>query len=774
MANTTPDTPNLAAPAPKANMGAPLPRVDGRAKVTGSARYASDEPVANPAFAVCKTSTIAKGSIRSIDDTAARAVPGVLEILTHKNASEIKGLKVFNEGGNGTTSVAPLSGPKIWYHSQIVALVVAETFEAANEAADRLKIEYDTGSPTASFGSKGTTSEPAAKVSKRHKDPEAGDAEAAFASAAVKVDHKYSTPTQHHNPMELFATTCVWQGDKLTVYEPSQFVYGLKAGAAEQLGIDPADVRAVSHYIGGGFGSKGAVTPRTGIVALAAKRLNRPVKLVMTRQQGYTISTYRAETEHRVRLAASSDGTLAAYLHEGRELTSRPDNYFVAGTETSSRMYAFGAVKTHVDVVHADRNTPGFMRAPAEVPYMFALETAMDELALALKMDPIELRRKNDTMVDPISGTKPYTSRSLMQCYNEAAQAFGWSDRKPEPGSMRDGDWLIGWGCATAMYPTLVAPATCRVVLTPDGKARAQLAAHDLGTGTYTVNAQLVAERLGLSIGDVTVELGDTTLPAAPVSGGSNATASTSSVLIKACDAIRSKLFEAANESGPLKGQSVDGFDLKAGKVVGANGGEAKLSDVFDSAGIGRIEEYAEFHPAGLDAKSVAGLYQGKAMLIGGAQGEKLMFAFGAEFVEVRINVRTREIRFPRMVAAFAAGRIMNTRTARSQLMGGMIWGASSALMEGTEVDPRYASYVNNDLAEYLVPVNADVGEVQVILVSETDTEVNPAGVKGIGEIGIVGTAAAISNAVYHATGKRVRDLPIRIEDLLSGEAQAA
>ena len=468
-----------------------------------------------------------------------------------------------------------------------------------------------------------------------------------------------------------------------------------------------------------------------------------------------------------MRLAADRDGKLAAYLHEGSEVTSRPDSYFVGGTEDSSRMYAFGAVKTHVEIVHADRNTPGFMRSPPEVPYMFALETAMDELAVALRIDPVELRRLNDTQVDPISGTKPYTSRSLMTCFDEAAKAFGWSRRSAAPGSMRDGDWLVGWGCATAMYPTNVAPASCRVQLTSDGHARAQLAAHDVGTGTYTVNTQLVAQELGLEMERVRVELGDSRLPAAPVSGGSNVTASTSSVLMKACAAIRAKLFAAASEMPAFKGQKFDQLSLQGGRIVGAGGTEAALDEVFKQLGAGVIEEYAEWFPPGKSAKDVAGLYAGKSAIVGGAKGDKLMFAFGAEFVEVRIHARTREIRFPRLVGAFAGGRIANTRTARSQLLGGLIWGVSSALHEQTEVDPRHARYVNNDIAEYLIPVHADIGEVQVILVPETDTEVNPAGIKGLGELGNVGTAAAISNAVFHATGKRVRELPIRIEDLL-------
>ncbi|MBA3624403.1 MAG: xanthine dehydrogenase family protein molybdopterin-binding subunit, partial [Methylibium sp.] len=575
-----------AAPEPKTNMGRPAPRIEARAKVTGTARYPSDEALSNPAHAYLVTSAIAKGRISRIDQRAARAVPGVIDILTHENASQVKGSKMFSDGGSASTTIVPLASPKVWHDGQIVAMVLAETFEAAREAAHKLDIAYVAERPTASFASPGTTTQAIAKVSKRHKDPQVGNAEAAFAAATVKVDAEYYTPTQHHNAMELFTTSCTWEGDELTIHEPSQFVYALKNGVAEQLGIDPAQVRVISHYVGGAFGAKASVTPRTALVAFAAKRIGRPVKLVMTRQQGYTVATYRAETEHRVRLGAGRDGKLTAYLHEAREITSRPDNYFVAGNINSAVMYAFGNVATKASIVHADRNTPGFMRSPPEVPYIYALEAAMDEMAVALGMDPVEFRRLNDTMVDPITG-KPYSSRSLMQCYDEAARAFGWSKRNPKPGSMREGDWLIGYGCATATYPTNVAPAAARVQFYADGKARAQLAAHDVGTGTYTVAGQMVARTLGIPLDAVQVEMGDSRLPASPVSGGSNVTASTCSVLMKACDAIRDKLFAAASRQGALAGVPVAQMVLKDGRVAALDGRSESMAVVFNAAGAG-------------------------------------------------------------------------------------------------------------------------------------------------------------------------------------------
>ncbi|HKA76014.1 MAG TPA: xanthine dehydrogenase family protein molybdopterin-binding subunit [Pseudolabrys sp.] len=736
-----------AAPDPKRNMGEPAPRVDGRLKVTGEALYASDFSVRNPAFAFLVTSSIAKGRIKEIDLADALGVPGVLDVLTYEN-TKLNEVKYSTGGGGAATSWQNL-GPEIGHDGQIVAVVLADSFEAAREGAYRTKISYAAEKPSSTFGSPGVTQEDASKANERAKElPQAGDAEAAISSAEVTLDAEYGTPTQHHNPIELFTTTCVWNDDELTVYEPSQFVFGLKNGVAQKLSIPAEHVRVVSPFVGGAFGSKAQLSPRTSFIAYAAKKLNRPVKLVVTRDQGFTVQTYRAETQHRIRFGAHRNGKIVGFIHEGQEITSRPDPYTVAGVEDSARLYHYGAVKTHVTIVHADRNTPGFMRSPPVVPYIYALESAMDELAIKLEMDPVELRRVNDSMTDSMG--KQWSSRSLMQCYDEAAKAFGWQQRDARPGSMRDGDWLIGWGCASAVYPTHVGAAAARVRLIADGHARVQIAAHEIGTGVRTVVAQMAAERLGIPVSAVTVETGDTELPPSPVAGGSNQTASCCSVVMKACDAIRAKL--APQQS-----------------TVGSNtGAQESLADSFKRLKLGAIEEYAEFLPPGAKPDAIKNLYAGKPYLGGGSHGEKLMYAMGAEFVEVRVHAQTREIRVPRIVGAFAAGRLMNTRTARSQYMGAMIWGISSALHEATEIDTRNARYVNDNLADYLVPVNADIQQLEVILVPEEDNFVNPAGVKGIGELGNVGTAAAVANAVYHATGIRVRQLPIRLEKLLT------
>ncbi|MBV8593839.1 MAG: xanthine dehydrogenase family protein molybdopterin-binding subunit, partial [Caulobacteraceae bacterium] len=527
-------------------------------------------------------------------------------------------------------------------------------------------------------------------------------------------------------------------------------------------------VRVLSPFVGGAFGSRGPLTQRTALVAIAARRLGRPVKLTTSRAQGFTIATYRAETRHHVRLGADEQGKLLAYLHEAWELTSRPDNYNVSGTTSTAVMYNYGAVATKVSVANADRNTPGFMRSPPEVPYMYALESAMDELAVMLKMDPVEFRRVNDTMKDPVTG-RPYSSRSLMECFDAGAKAFGWRNRSPAPGSMRDGDWLVGWGCATAAYPTQIGPAAARVRFGADGSVRVSVAAHEIGNGAYTVIGQAAAEALGVSPDQVTVLLGDSALPAGPVAGGSNTTASVTSVVVKACDAIRAKLFEAATNSddSPLLGKSVSDLTLREGQVAGDNAA-MPLEAVFHRLGQTMVEEYAESIPRDLPPDAMDRLYRGQATSTGGPKGkEKIAFAFGAQFVEVRVHAITREVRAPRAVGAFAAGRIMNPRTARSQLMGGMIWGLSAALHEATEIDARAGRYVNDNLADYLIPVNADIQTIDVIFVPETDTWINPLGVKGLGELGNVGLNAAVANAVFHATGKRIRELPVRLEKLM-------
>ena len=736
---------DAAPPSARAAMGAPVPRYDARAKVTGTAMYASDVALPDVAYAYLLGSRVAQGRIASFDLREARSLPGVLDILTYETmAGAIRPAKFFTQGGPASNSVMPLGSADIAYGGQPIAVVLANTYEAARDAANRIIVTYEAAQPSATFGSAGAVGQQLSTQNPRHDDPAVGDFAAAYATAPVKLQAAYSTPAQHHNPLELFATQCIWNGPNLTVYEPTQNLYGIKNGLALQLGIDPAQIRVISPFVGGAFGSKGGLTQRTAIVAIAARKLGRPVKLVPTREQGFTIATYRAETRQTVKLGADRTGRLLALSHEGFEVTSRRDPYAVAGTDASTRMYACPNIVSNVTIVRADRSTPGFMRAPAETPYFFGLESAMDELAVALAMDPVELRRINDTQKEPIKGL-PYTSRSLMPCFDQAAAAFGWSGRTPQPGSMREGDWLVGWGCATAAYPTQMAPAAARVSLIANGTARVETAGHEIGNGAYTVIGQTAAERLSLPVEKVTVLLGDTNLPPAPVAGGSISTASVCSAVAQACDAIRARLANGASAPADLVAALID-------------------------RGSGSVEEYAEWTPHGAPKGALQALYRGAAMPTGGAKlADRIQFAFGAQFVEVRVHSRTREIRVPRMVGAFASGRIVNPRTAHSQYMGGMIWGIGSALHEQTEIDVIAARYVNTNLADYLIPVNADVASVTVIMVPEEDTLINPLGIKGIGEIGIVGGSAAVANAVFHATGQRLRDLPLRIDSLVLG-----
>ncbi|MXP63085.1 xanthine dehydrogenase family protein molybdopterin-binding subunit [Roseomonas sp. M0104] len=745
-------------------IGRDTARQEARAKVTGAAQYPSDIPLPGVAHAFLVTSGISRGRILRWHLEAGRAVPGVLDILTHENAAQDSAPIPPTKGGGGSTTT--LQSDHVWHDGQIIAVVIAESFEAAREAAHKVRADYAEEVPAASFDSPGVEIQVLEETLEAHEDPKVGDAAAAFAAGTVTVDATYGTPIQHHNPIELFTTTCFWEGDRLTILEPSQFVQGLASTVAKQIGTSPDKVRVISPLVGGAFGSKGGATARTSWVAVAARRLGRPVKLVANRSQGFTIATYRAETRQRVRLAAGHDGRLQALLHEGWEVSSRPSNYNVQGTETTARIYACPNVWTRVSVVHADRNTPGFMRAPPDLPYGFGLESAMDELAVALDMDPVELRRINDARNEPIKGL-PYTSRSLLECFDAAGSAFGWSRRERRPGSMREGDWRIGWGCAASYYPAKISAACARVTLTSGG-ARLDIAAHEIGTGAWTVLAMTAADQLGLEPEQVEVHLGDSTLPAAGLAAGSSHTASICNAVALACRELRDRLAlaVATENAGPFAGQEPAALRLEGGTLRGAGGVAEPLSATF--ARTGPLDAYAEYIPHGNPPDAPDKLRQGTPMTTGGAQlPDRIQYGFGAQFVEVRVHARTGEVRVPRITGAFAAGRIMNPRTAHSQLMGGMIWGIGSALLEATEIDRRNAHYVNDNLSEYLIAVNADVPAVEVIIVPEEDRLVNPLGIKGIGELGCVGTNAAIANAVFHATGRRLRELPIRPEHLL-------
>jgi xanthine dehydrogenase YagR molybdenum-binding subunit len=743
----------------------PVTRAEAPRKVTGAATYAADQTPAGLLHGAMATSAIAVGELTSLDLEAARAEPGVIAVYDHTNLPDYKQVKGFYVGGPGTASFWPMRGTRIRYAGQPIALVLAETAAAARRGAALVRAEY------------------AEDPSMIHMDPadsfvvesqgermvvEKGDLPAGLQEAAQTVEQTYETPFQHHNPMEMFSATAEWRGDKLTVWAPSQSVRTLRVGVAGAYGLPETAVRVICPFVGGAFGSKAGIAPYTMLAIAAAKAAGRPVQVWVSRPQMYTVAQFRPESAQRFRLGAAADGRLTAFEHVEIAQTSQFDAVVNPGTHMTRSMYACPNIRTEQRLARSDTNSPGFMRAPNEMQTFFGLEQALDELAVKLDMDPVELRRVNDAQDHPVEGV-PFSSRHLMECYDSVADSFGWADRDPGVGAMRDGDWLVGYGCATATYPTNVSPAETRIRMQATGHAFVELAAHDVGTGTYTIIAQIVAARLGLPVEAVDVAMGEADMPLGPISGGSTTAASSGSATHNACLKLAERVAQTvtAMSEGPLAGLDPSRVTLEDGVLRGPDGQSQPLLEALKATP--RMEETAtgEYrHPALTDEK-LRLTYRGGYGAAGPVTPERAMFAFGAEMVEVRVHRWTHEIRVPRIHGAFAAGTILNRKTARSQLLGGMVWGIGSALHEETVVDTPRARFLNANIAEYLIPVNADIREVRVAMLDEQDDYVNPLGVKGIGELGIVGTAAAIANAVRHATGKRVRKLPIMMADLV-------
>ena len=726
-------------------IGAPLDRVDGPLKVTGGARYSAEFPLTSMAHAVMVTSTIGNGRIVEIDTTDAMREPGVITILTHRNAPRVRQAK----SGEGERYLPILQDDIVRYDRQPVALVVAETFEAALDAASRVAVRYHAEPPATKF-SDATPYKPNA-IMGEPADLERGDPDAALAAAEVKIDATFSTPVEHHNPMEPHATIAVWDGGRLTLYDATQGIFGTRKRVAEALEIPVDSIRVITEYVGGGFGCKGSAWPHVVLAALAAKVVRRPVKLVADAAADVRlrrISPAHAATRGARRNAAMVRSTVV--IHEAVSQTSTFDEFVEPSTMITRMLYATPALRTTQRVVRLNAATPTFMRAPGESSGSFALESAIDELAYAVAMDPIALRLRNYAESDPSSG-KPFSSKSLRECYRVGAERFGWSKRNPKPRSMSEGGMLVGYGMATATYPTHRGAAAATARLSADGSAQVLSGTQDLGTGSYTVFAQVAASVFDLPVERVRFELGDTHFPAAPVSGGSQTAASVGSAVYEAASSVTRKLLELAlaDEASPLHGLTESQIRTVRGGFV-SSGDPAKSErfiDILKRHDLQHIEAYAESKP-------------------GKEKDAYSMHAFGAHFAEVRVDPELGTVRVERLTGAFASGRILNAKTARSQYMGGMIWGMSMALFEDTQADPRTGRIMTANLEKYLVPVNADIPAVDVILVPEDDPHVNPIGVKGIGEIGIVGSAAAVANAVYHATGVRVRDLPIVTEKL--------
>jgi xanthine dehydrogenase YagR molybdenum-binding subunit len=730
-----------------ANIGEGLDRVDGRAKVTGTARFAAENEAQRMVYAVLVPSTIASGTIQSIDTTAAEKSPGVVAILTHLSVPKMNKAKTFMGGGAAGESRMPLEGAEIHHAGQHIALVAATSFEQATAAAMLVRATYQERKPRASMEQhrgdavpKGMFGPPESKR---------GDAAAALAAADVKVDETYRTPIEHHNMLEPHAIVAQWQGDRLTVHDSSQYISGVQKDLAEMFSVPLENVRVLSPYVGGGFGCKGSVWPHAFLAVAAARKLQRPVKLSLTRKQLFTSNGHRPRTEQRVALGAARDGKLTSIIHESISHTSMFDAFIEPCTVATPMMYASPNVYAITKVVRLNQGTPTFMRAPGESSGMFALESAMDELAYQLGIDPVQLRLINHADADPEQG-KPWSSKSLKQCYQQAGDRFGWSGRNAQPRSMRDGRLLLGWGMASATYPTYQQAASATVTILADGRAIVRSGAQEMGMGTATVQTQLAAGLLGLPVASVRFEYGDTQLPKAPVAGGSMQTASVGSAVQGAALAVIRKLagLAIADASSPLHGAAADQIALTNGRLHLA--GDPARGESFGSI---LNRHYLPSIEARFDAKPGNEKYSAHA--------------FGAHFVEVAVDPDLARVEVRRVVSAFAAGRILNAKTARSQYLGGIVQGIGMALLEQTHVDENLGRFTNANFAEYLVPVNADIHSIEPILVEEVDEHANPIGVKGIGEIGIVGVAAAVANAVYHATGKRVRDLPITIEKLL-------
>lgn len=739
-------------------IGDPIDRIDGKQKVTGQARYSADMHQPNMAYAVLVMSTIANGSISDIDTTAASKLPGVLGIMTHKNTPKPAGIANNTPGETALERVLHLlDSPTIYYNNQPIAVAIADTFEHATEAARLVKVTYAEKKPIPELPANKTTPFTPKRLP-RPDDPvdtKRGDLAGAMAKAEVTLRPKYTTPTQTHNAMEPHATLAMWEGDKLTLYTATQGIFPTRERVAKYFALPPEQVRVVAQYVGGGFGSKGAVWSNVMLAAMAARFVKRPVKLELRRSDMFGMVGARSATVQELEVGASRDGQLSALAHRSLVQTSVFDDFAEPVGTLSRMLYTSPNQEVTHRSVRANIGTTAPMRAPGEAPGMFGLECTMDELAYALNMDPVALRIRNYTDMDQ-QKELPYSSKSLKACYEQAAERFGWSKRNPAPRSNRQGKWLVGSGMATAIYPMNRDEATAKVTLNADGTLVVSTGTQDIGTGSFTIMTQLAGDVFGIHPDQVTLQAGDTTQPKTPVSGGSRTTASTGSAVVQAAEAVLLKAKQLAlnDTKSPLHGAKEKEIEIGKGKLFLKDKpakGETLVALLKRNGG-----------------KPLTATTSSKP----GEEKEKYsMYAHGAQFAEVKVNEGTGEIRVTKLTGAYAAGRIVNAKTARSQVIGGIVWGVSMALLEDTVFDDRTNRIMNASLGEYHVPVNADIPDIDVIFVEETDEHVNPAGAKGIGEIGITGSVAAIANAIYHATGRRVRSLPITVDKVLSLEA---
>jgi xanthine dehydrogenase YagR molybdenum-binding subunit len=714
---------------PQRAIGAALTRLDGRAKVTGAARYAAEFAPAGLLQGWLVEASVANGRIASLDARAALAQPGVRAVIWHGNAPRLP----WNEPVTPELTrpagarIRPFADDRVRHIGQAIAVVIADTIEQARHAASLVAVTYaETSAPVIDFA----TARAAEDGGEADAGSRRGDPEAALARAAIRVDAHFTIARETHNPLEPHAAIAAWDGERrLRLWDKSQWVANAARVLAGDFGLEPQQVEIVSPFVGGAFGSAGRVLPHTVIAAIASRVVGRPVRVELTRRQMFNLVGHRPYTEQRVRLGADADGGLAALLHDSAAETSRHERYVEGVTNATRMLYGCAHVATSHRAVPRDTSTPAFMRAPGEASGLFALECAMDELAWELRLDPIELRLRNDVTQD-LHRNVPFSSRSLAACLRQGAATFGWAARQLEPARWRDGDEQVGYGVAVATFPTHYARAGARVRLSANGSATVETATSDMGPGTYTSLAQVAADALGLPVEAIAVEIGRSTLPNAPPHGGSMTMASVGSAVLSACEAVQRKLAQ------------VTGTDAAPAAVTG------NVVEQLRRAGLAQIEADGASQP-------------------GDAARRFSMHAFGAVFVEVRVDRELGLVRIPRVHGAYAVGRIINPRLTQSQCIGGMVGGIGMALFEACELDQRTGRVINADLAEYLIPTQADIGALTVEFVEETDPHVNPLGVKGVGEIAVCGLAPAIANAIWHATGKRMRELPIRLETLL-------
>ncbi|MFV0623970.1 xanthine dehydrogenase family protein molybdopterin-binding subunit [Sphingomonas sp. ac-8] len=732
------------------HVGRPVSRVDGPRKVRGEATFAAEVPLENMAYAAVAFSTVAKGRIAALDTRAAEAAPGVVLVMTYRNAPRMQPMPLFLSGAKagGGSNLPVMQDDRIHWNGQPIAVVLAETQEQADHAKSLIEVAYAAEPALVDYAEAKARGTETGMFMGQPLKQEIGDADAALAAAPVKVDAVYRTPRHNHNAIELHAATVQWDGDSLIVHDASQAVDHTAWSLAKMFGIEEAQVHVTSPFVGGGFGGK-CLWEHQVLAAAAAKLVGRPVRIVLSREGVYRLVGGRTLTEQRFAIGAEADGRFTALIHAGTTAMT-PHNAmpepFILPTMSA---YAADAIKLDVEVVRLDMLANTFMRAPGESVGTFALECAVDEIAEKLEMDPIELRIRNEPDKDPTQGL-PFSSRHIVEAWRTGAERFGWSRRVSRPRARREGEWWVGMGCATATYPYHRMPGgAARITLTRDGHARVDVAAHEMGMGTATAHTQVTAERLGLELDQVTVAYGDSMLPGTILAGGSQQTASIGISVLAAQQALFAELLKLAGNDSPLAG-------LKPEEVVGRDGGLAKLDDPSRHERYDSILARARRDEVSAEASAPPPL---ETM-------HWSMHSHGAMFCELRVNAVTGEVRIDRFLGSFDCGRILNPKTAASQFRGGIIMGIGMALMEETQFDERSGRIMNPSLAEYHLPVHADVPEIDVMWTDIPDPHA-PMGARGIGEIGITGTGAAIANAIYNATGKRIRDLPITLDKLL-------